>query len=389
MDKRIENMAKLLVHYSTKVREGEIVRIVGSTLSAPIIEAVYIEVLKAGGFPLIHISLPGLGKVFYDYASDEYLSWTNPFMLDMYHKIDVSINIGGVNNVNELKNVPTEKQNLVSKANVPIRKLAMERSAKWGGDATAFTYEKDGETLPSFRWVGAMFPTEALAQNAEMSLREYEDFVFNSMGANMEPQEAMKYWTSMSAMQHQICEYLNGKNELWFKSGNCDLTMSVAGRKWINCDGRLNFPDGEVFSAPVEDSVNGWVDFTYPTLHRGRRINSVSLVFEKGRCVNAEASNEEETKFLNTTLDTDEWCRSIGEIAIGTNNNIKQWTGHILFDEKIGGTIHMALGSGYPETGSTQEDAAIHWDMICDMKEDGEIYADNELFYSKGEFLIE
>ena len=156
----------------------------------------------------------------------------------------------------------------------------------------------------------------------------------------------------------------------------------------MNCDGRLNFPDGEVFSAPVEDSVNGWVNLTFPTSYRGRKVKSVQLKFENGKCVEATASNDEETEFLNTTLDTDEWSRGVGEIAIGTNDNIQQWTGEILFDEKIGGTFHMALGSGYPETGSTQEESGIHWDMICDMKEGGEIYADGELFYKSGKFLI-
>ncbi len=393
MDTRVQSMAKILVQYSTKVRKGEIVRIAGGVLAAPLIKAVYIEVLKAGGFPVLFISLHELGKATYDYASDDFLKWESPFMLDFYKKVDVSINIGGENNVNQLKNVPTEKMNLVSKSNLPVQKVAMERSGAWGGDPTAFTYEKEDESgnkivVPSFRWVGCMYPTEALAQNAEMSLDEYEDFVFGATGATLGPDDAIKYWEDLSAKQAKICDYLNGKNEMHFKSDNCDLTMSLAGRKWINCDGRLNFPDGEVFSAPVEDSVNGWVNYTYPTLHRGRKINAIQLKFENGRCVDAVASNEEETKFLNTTIDTDEWCRYVGEIAIGTNNNIKQWTGHILFDEKIGGTFHMALGSGYPETGSTQEDAAIHWDMICDMKEGGEIYADGELFYKSGEFLI-
>jgi aminopeptidase len=388
MDQRIKNMAKILVKYSTKVRRGDIVRIVGNFLSAPLVESVYIEVLKVGGFPIVDLGLVGTGKAHYDYASDEFLSWTNPFTLDLYKKIDVSINIGGENNVNDLKNVPTEKKNLTAKANLPIRKIAMERSCKWGNDPTAFTYEKDGKTLPSFRWVGCMYPTEALAQNAEMSLREYEDFVFGAVGATLDVEDAIKYWEDMSSKQSKICDYLDGKDKLHFKSKNCDLVMSLIDRKWINCDGRLNFPDGEVFSAPVEDSVNGWVNFTYPTLHGGRRINSISLQFKDGKCYSAKASNDEETDYLNKTLDTDEWCRNVGEIAIGTNEYIQQWTGHILYDEKIGGSFHMALGSGYPETGSKQTEAAIHWDMICDMKEDGEIYADGELFYEKGKFII-
>jgi len=393
MDPRVSSMARILVEYSTKVRKGDIVRIFGHTPAAPLVEACYVEVLKAGGHPLVNVGLPGMEKLFFDYANEDQLSWENPFLIERAKKVDVSIGIWAESNISELKNVPTEKQNLKSKAMIPYRKIAMERSAAWGGDPTAFTYEKEDENgnlvvVPSFRWVGTIYPTEAYAQNAEMSLKEYEDFVFGATGATLGPADAIKYWKDLSAKQVKICEYLNGKNELIFRSINCNLTMSLAGRKWINCDGRLNFPDGEVFSAPVEDSVNGWVNFTYPTTYRGRKVNAVQLKFENGKCVEATASNDEETKFLNTTLDTDEWSRGVGEIAIGTNENIQQWTGEILFDEKIGGSFHMALGSGYPETGSTQEESGIHWDMICDMREGGEIYADGELFYKSGKFLV-
>jgi aminopeptidase len=393
MDPRVESMARILVEYSTKVKKGDIVRIFGHLPAAPLIEACYVEVLKAGGYPIVNVGLPGMTKVFYDYASDDQLSWVNPLLLHRVEKIDVSIGIWAESNISELKNVPTEKQNLSSKSMIPYRKIAMERSAAWGGDPTAFTYETEDEdgnkiVVPSFRWVGCIYPTEAYAQNAEMSLKEYEDFVFGATGATLGPADAIKYWKELSAKQEIICNYLNGKNEFRFKSANCDLTMSLAGRKWMNCDGRLNFPDGEVFSAPVEDSVNGWVHFTYPTTYRGRKVNEVKLKFENGQCVEAVASNDEETEFLNMTLDTDEWSRGVGEIAIGTNDNIQQWTGEILFDEKIGGSFHMALGSGYPETGSKQEESGIHWDMICDMKDGGEIYADGELFYKSGQFLI-
>ena len=393
MDPRVESMAKILVEYSTKVQKGDIVRIFGHTPAAPLIEACYVEVLKAGGHPVVQLMLPGLSKVFYDHANDDQLEWVSPVALETVRKADVSIGIWAENNISELKNVPTEKQNLSSKSMIPIRKIGMERSAAWGGDPAAFTYEGEDEDgnkiiLPSYRWVGCIYPTEAYAQNAEMSLKEYEDFVFGATGATLGPADAIKYWKDLSAQQEIICNYLNGKNELTFKSDNCDLVMSLEGRKWINCDGRLNFPDGEVFSAPVEDSVNGWVNFTFPTTYRGRKVNAVQLKFENGKCVEAVASNDEETEFLNTTLDTDEWSRGIGEIAIGTNDNIQQWTGEILFDEKIGGTFHMALGSGYPETGSTQEESGIHWDMICDMKSGGEIRADGELFYVNGTFLI-
>jgi aminopeptidase len=398
MDPRVESMAQILVNYSTKVRKGDLVRIVGEEVTTPLVKACYKEVLKAGGYPIVNVIPAGLSRLFYDYASDEIISRENPFLQHAVEIADVNIGILSDSNINELKSVPAEKQNLASKSRKNYLKVAMKRSAKWGGNPGAFTYYErvydptfnyhSVVERRSFRWVVTLYPTNAYAQEAGMSLDEYEKFVYGATGADLGPADAVKFWTELSSKHELICDYLNGKDEIVFTGPNCELTMSLKNRLWINCDGRLNFPDGEVFSAPIENSVNGWVHFTYPTLYRGRKVNEVKLTFKDGQCVEAIASNEEETDFLNKTLDTDENCRTVGEIAIGTNEFIQQWTGNILFDEKIGGSFHMALGSGYPETGSTNEDASIHWDMICDMKNEGEIYADGELFYRSGKFLI-
>jgi aminopeptidase len=163
------------------------------------------------------------------------------------------------------------------------------------------------------------------------------------------------------------------------------MTVSIHERTFINSDGRRNMPSGEIFTGPVESSVNGWVRFTYPAIFAGREVDGVELRFENGKVVDASAQKNED--FLLKTLDIDDGARYLGEFAIGTNNGIDRFTKSILYDEKIGGTIHMALGMGYPETGS-QNKSSIHWDMICDMRDGGQIWVDDELFYEGGKFAV-
>ena len=194
------------------------------------------------------------------------------------------------------------------------------------------------------------------------------------------------YWKGLSARQQKIVNWLKGKRELRVRGPDTDLRMSIAGRVFVNCDGRLNLPDGEIFTGPVEDSVEGQVCFSYPAIHNSREVTGVRLWLEKGRVVKATAAKNEE--YLNRTLDTDPGARFVGEFAIGTNEGITRFTREILFDEKIGGSFHMALGAGYPETGSMNE-SAIHWDMICDLRHDGEIRVDGELIYRNGKFVLD
>jgi aminopeptidase len=234
-----------------------------------------------------------------------------------------------------------------------------------------------------FRWVGTMFPTNAHAQEADMSLSDFEDFVFSA--CYVDKDDPVAEWKKVSAMQQKLVDWLVGKKKVTVKGPNVDLTLSIAGRTFINSDGKHNMPSGEIFTGPVEDSCNGWIRYSYPAIVGGREVSGIELHFEEGKVVKATAEKNQD--FLISTIDTDEGARYLGEFAIGTNNGIQRFTKSILFDEKIGGTMHMALGAGYPETGSVNK-SSVHWDMICDMRDGGKIWVDDELFYDSGHFLL-
>ena len=217
-----------------------------------------------------------------------------------------------------------------------------------------------------------------------MSLAEYEDFVYSACMPDLD--DPVGHWRGFSARQQKIVDWLKGKEQVRVLGPGTDLRLSIAGRTFINSDGKHNMPSGEVFTGPVEDSAEGYVYFSYPAILRGREVTGVRLSFEQGRVVKASAEKDEE--YLLQMLDTDEGSRYLGEFAIGTNEGIDRFTGQILFDEKIGGSFHLALGAGYPETGSKNQ-SAIHWDMICDLRDGGEIWVDGELMYQNGKFVVE
>jgi aminopeptidase len=281
-------------------------------------------------------------------------------------EFDALIDIRSLSNTRSLSNIDPARQSLRAKAYSDLMKIFMERGAS-----------------KELRWSMTMFPTQAYAQDAEMSLTEFEDYVYGTTYADVE--DPVAEWHKIHDDQQRYVDWLADKKLVEIKGPNIDLTLSVEGRTFINADGTHNMPSGEIFTGPVEDSVNGWVRFTYPAVLSGREVDGVELHFEKGKVVKASAKKNED--FLITMLDTDEGSRYLGEFAIGTNQRINRFIKNILFDEKIGGTIHMAVGSGYPETGSKNQ-SAIHWDMICDMREGGQITVDGELFYLSGEIKI-
>jgi aminopeptidase len=261
---------------------------------------------------------------------------------------------------------PLEKQSARSRAYMATLKTQMSREASG-----------------ALRRCTTQIPTQAYAQAAGMSLLQYADFFFGACKLHLD--DPVSAWKAVAEQQQKLVDYINGKKTVQLRGKNIDLELSIEGRTFLNADGRINFPDGEIFTGPVEDSVNGWVQFTYPALYRGNEVLGARLTFEDGLVTKATADKGE--SFLNAMLDTDEGSRRLGEFAIGTNNEIQRFTGQILLDEKIGGTIHMALGEGYPQTGSVNK-SAIHWDLICDMREDSEILVDGELFYKNGEFQV-
>ncbi len=364
-DPRIAKLAAVLVRYSVDVQPGEVVSIGGDAAAAPLLREVYREVLQRGAHPLL---LPSLGfeDVLYTHASDDQLGWVSPIENLLAKQIDASIRVRAAQNTRQLSQVDPKRQRLYRAARTELFNTFAQRAAR-------------GE----LKWTLTLFPTHAYAQEADMSLTEFQDFVYRATYADQD--DPVARWRAVQARQQSLVDWLTGKKEVNLKGPYIDLSLSIDGRRFINCAGDKNMPDGEVFTGPVEESVNGWVEYTYPAILQGREVEGIRLVFEEGRVVEASAKKNED--FLLTTIDTDPGARYVGEFAVGTNDNIQHFTKNILFDEKIGGTIHMALGRGYPETGS-QNTSAIHWDMICDMSA-GEIHVDGELFYQNGQFAIE
>jgi aminopeptidase len=339
----------------------------GDTLAEPLIKAVYAKVLQAGGLPMTLLSLPGMDELFFQHASEDQIKHVPEPLKLIMETYDVRITIRAVANTKELSGVDPAKMVLRSQATKGLMKTFMERSA-----------------AAELRWVLTIFPTDAYAQDADMSLGDYEDFVYGACMPALD--DPVGYWQRFSAWQQKVVDWLVGKERVYVKGPGTDLRLSIAGRVFVNSDGTKNMPSGEVYTGPVEDSVEGHVHFSYPAIYQGREVTGVRLWFEKGRVVRAAADKNEE--FLLQALDTDEGARYVGEFAIGTNEGITRFTRQILFDEKISGSFHLALGAGYPETGSKNE-SAIHWDMICDLRDGGEIWVDDELLYKNGAFVIE
>ncbi|MTI71491.1 MAG: aminopeptidase [Firmicutes bacterium] len=366
-DQRIEKLANLLVNYSLKIKKGEHLLIEGYDISQPLIKAVYKEAIKKGAHVDTKIMLDGLKEIFLKEANDNQLEHVSPYLKFYSENYDARLTLLGGYNEKSLSNVDSKKLKKRSAATRDITIKLMERMGK------------------DQKWCGTMFPTNASAQEANMSLDEYEDFVFEA--GLLDSEDPIGEWEKNSKKQEKICEFLNTKETLHIVSKDTDLKMKIKGRKWINCDGRLNFPDGEVFTTPIEDSVEGHIRFSYPGIYSGKEIKDIRLEFKEGKVIKATASKGED--LLHALLDTDDGSKVLGEIAIGTNYGIQKFTKNMLFDEKIGGTVHAALG-GVPikETGGKNE-SGIHWDMLCDMKEEGKIYADGELFYKDGKFIKE
>lgn len=366
-DPRIDKLADLLVNYSIATRPGQKVAIQGSTLAEPLIRAVYAEVLKAGAHPFVIAQIPGLDEIYYRHASDEQLQHVSPPYRLIMEQYEGLISIWGTGNTKSLSNASPGKMALNQKAAGDVTRIFMQRTA-----------------TKELRWVGTLFPTNASAQDAEMGLMEFEDLVYGACLPDLA--DPIGYWKRFSAWQQKLVDWLRGKKEIRVLGPDTDLRLSVEGRPFINCDGRANMPDGEVFTSPVEGSVEGRVRYSFPAVYRGREVQNVRLRLEKGRVVEAKADKGED--FLNQTLDIDAGARVPGEFAIGTNRGVTRFMRHTLFDEKIAGTFHMALGASIPESGGTNL-SAVHWDMVCDLRGGGEIRVDGELLHKDGKFVID
>lgn len=370
-DLRVQKFAKILVEHSARVAPGDRVLIEATTAAEPLIRELYIQILEKGGHPHPLVALPGTmpfsqDELYMTYANDSQLDFVPVFYKLAYDQFESRIRIHSATNTRGLTNIDPEKVQRRGKALSIITEAQFRRGA-------------DG----SLKWVTTLYPTEAYAQDASMSLKEYEDFVFGAVHAH--EADPIAYWNSTAAGQQKAIDFLAGKNQVILRGPNVDLTLSIKGRKFMNSTGQYNMPDGEIYTGPVEESVNGWVRFTYPAIYGGVAVEGAELTFSNGRVETAKAEKNQD--YLIKMLESDAGSRYLGEFAIGTNFDINRFTGNILFDEKIGGSFHMALGAGYPETGSKNK-SAIHWDMICDMRTDSEITVDGELFYKNGQFVF-
>lgn len=365
-DARIVKLAQVLVNYSMPVRAGDWFQVRGTDLAAPLIREVVREALKVGAHVETRIALDGLDEIFYKVASDEQLTHISEVERLSSEKVNSMLSIMSPHNLKSLSGVDPQKQALASKVRAELSNIFMQRSAT--GD---------------LRWCITLYPTHASAQEAGMSLADYEEFVYGAM--LLQHDDPVAAWKAQGKEQQRIADFLSETREVRIVAKDTDLRLAIAGRKWENADGLKNFPDGEVFSSPIEDSVNGVIAYTFPAIYGGREVDGIRLTFEHGRVVKAEA--EKGNDFLQEMLNMDAGARVIGELGVGTNYGIQRFTKNMLFDEKIGGTVHLALGAGYPETGSLNV-SSLHWDMLLDLRDGGEIYADGRLVQKNGKWEI-
>ena len=364
-DPRLAKLAHVLVHYSLGLKEGDLFQISARPLAAPLIRELCRETLAVGAYPLVDLSLEEVVETLYRYGSDAQLQYIPNVTRQLMEDVQATIQILSSENTKYLSGVDAAKIALRSKAGSDLSRRLLEREAA-------------GE----LSWSITLFPTQAAAQDAEMSLTDYEDFVYGACKLN--ESDPVSAWQDVHKEQQRLADILNTKRVIRLVAPDTDLTYHTGGRTWLNADGKKNFPDGEIFTSPDETKTEGHIRFTYPAIFAGRAVEDVRLVFAEGKVVTATATRGED--LLHAQIGMDEGARRLGEAAFGTNYNITRHTKNILFDEKIGGSIHLALGQSFPDIGG-RNTSALHWDMVCDMHQ-GEAYADGELIYKDGKFVI-
>ena len=358
-DPRIQKLAQTLVRYSVAAGKGQTVGVSAETAAEPLVVAVFEELVKAGAFPVVRLTPEALPEILLRKGRPWHFTTVSQFLLSYARIVDSTISIRALSNTRALSATDPARQAMLSKTQQPISEIILEKL-----------------------WVLTLYPTQAYAQDAEMSLSDFQDFVF---GATFSDETSpIRAWKELSRRQAKLVSKLRGARTVRIVGRGTDLTMSVKGRRFINSDGHHNMPSGEIFTGPVEDTAEGHIEYDFPVCHAGREIDGVRLVFRKGRVVEASARKNE--KFLHAMLDTDPGARYLGELGIGTNRRIQRFIKNILFDEKIGGTVHLALGRSYKETGGKNK-SALHWDMIKDLRRGGALYVDGRVFQKDGKFV--
>jgi aminopeptidase len=366
-DPRVDRLADLIVGYSLDLGEGDVVRIDGFDVAAPLTLAIYRSALSAGALPYTNVGLDGLLELLLDSGSEEQLAYISPTQWKEIETIDALVTVWSEANTRSLTRVDPARH---SRHIAAHRQLSNRRWERIAAGAMA--------------WCGTLHPTAAHAQDADMSLAEYEAFVFGA--CHVDKEKPAEHWRRVAEDLSARAATLASVQELRIVGPDTDLRIGVGGRAWLAAEGRFNMPDGEVFTSPVETETEGEIRFTFPAIFQGREVEDVRLRFEEGRVVSASAARGED--YLRSLLDMDDGARIPGEIAFGLNYEIDRFTRNILFDEKIGGTMHLALGAAFPQAGG-KNTSGLHWDLICDLREEGEVYADGELVWRAGAFLEE
>ena len=367
-DPRVDRLAELISGYSLGLREGQVVRIDGEESTLPLVTALYRAALSRGALPYLQVKPAGLDHILVSEGSKEQLAHIPESERSQSEEFDAWVTLWSSSNTRALTRADPERRRTNLAAHYQVVNRRWQRISA-------------GE----LSWCGTLYPTQAHAQDAEMSLADYEDFVYGACHVNLD-EDPIEHWESVSETLTARARELAEVRELRIVGPDTDLRVVVEDRPWIPSDGRHNMPDGEIFTSPVETGTAGEIYFAFPSVFQGQVVEDVRLRFDEGRVVHAEASSGGD--YLRALIGTDEGSSVLGEVAFGLNYEIDRFTRDILFDEKIGGTMHLALGGGFDEAG-TKNKSDLHWDLICDLRSDGEVYADGELVWKAGSFIAE
>ncbi len=352
-DPRVEELARILIQYSLEIQPHEVVMIRTSELGKPLALAAYERALDAGAHPMLGVYFEEAERLHLERGADHQIDYLSPIRLFEARKIDAFLHIAAPANRRLLSGVAPVKISRRRVATRPVSEIIVQKK----------------------RWVLVNFPTQALAQEAEMSLDEYEEFLFGATNID---------WRAMDRLQERFKKKLDRAVKIRIVGADTEISFAIRGRQAVICNGKRNMPDGEIYLSPLERSASGHVRFEFPAIYNDREVSGIRLVFRRGQVV--EASAEKGEDFLLAMLDTDAGARFVGELGIGLNYSIQRFTRNILFDEKMGGTIHIALGQSYKKAGGKNR-SAIHWDMIKDLRSGGKIFLDEECIFIDGRFV--
>ncbi len=364
-DPRLSRWAEVLVDYCVAAQPGDVVGVTGGVAAAALLRAIHGALVERGAHPVLVPTFPDLRADLLTAGDDEQLAFVPPTERFLRREADALITVLAETNIKSLSAVDAARQTLLARSRQELMAASMARAAA-------------GE----FRWSLTLWPTAAYAQDADLATDDFAELVLRA--CKLHEPDPIAAWRRLGAEQQRLIDRLAGADQVRLVGPDTDLTFAIGGRSWVNSDGKRNFPSGEIFTGPVEDSADGRVRFSFPANAGGREVADVRLRFERGAVVEASAAQNGE--YLERALSTDEGARRLGEFAFGTNFDLTRFTKHTLLDEKIGGTVHLALGAGYPETGSVNR-SAVHWDLVCDLRQGGRVEVDGVPFLVDGRSL--